>query len=389
MAKKILFAPDTSDHPNWGCRFMGDWYRRELARLGCAATQRVGSRWFFRPQQGVQAPATWADLQRIAAEVSAGRALEQVAHSLRDCDLVLLNGENFIRPGVVKGRMLLLLAYLASQVFGKPCVLTNLCMDLAEPALAEMVAKVLPGLAEVHVREAESGAAYAALVPGAAFAEFPDVGWTARPRALEDWGPLARDDGHFSAWPDVVEGFDPYAPYVTLSASSAYVGDDAAAQAAVPAFVELTRRLQALGQQVLLVASCEVDAAIMRRVAARTGRPLLGLNLPVVQGIDVLAHGRVHLGGRWHPGIFATTGGTPLVAFGANTHKMRTLMDQLQPQSPVFDPRRIGEHIDDIVAQATRQIEAGDGLRDALKAKAAAFAARVDGNLDAVTAAAR
>nr|MBP9696934.1 hypothetical protein [Thermomonas sp.] len=96
MAKKILFAPDTSDHPNWGCRFMGDWYRRELARLGCAATQRVGSRWFFRPQQGVQAPATWADLQRIAAEVSAGRALEQVAHSLRDCDLVLLNGENFI-----------------------------------------------------------------------------------------------------------------------------------------------------------------------------------------------------------------------------------------------------------------------------------------------------
>ena len=26
MAKKILFAPDTSDHPNWGCRFMGDWY---------------------------------------------------------------------------------------------------------------------------------------------------------------------------------------------------------------------------------------------------------------------------------------------------------------------------------------------------------------------------
>ena len=109
----------------------------------------------------------------------------------------------------------------------------------------------------------------------------------------------------------------------------------------------------------------------------------------MVQGIDVLAHSRVHLGGRWHPGIFATTGGTPLVAFGANTHKMRTLMGQLQPQAPVFDPRRIGEHIDGIVAQATRQIEAGDGLRDALKAKAAAFAARVDGNLDAVTAAAR
>lgn len=39
-----------------------------------------------------------------------------------------------------------------------------------------MVVKVLPGLAAVHVREAESGAAYAALVPGAAFAEFPGRG---------------------------------------------------------------------------------------------------------------------------------------------------------------------------------------------------------------------
>lgn len=386
MSMKILYAPDTSDHPNWGCRFMGEWYRRELARLGCAPKHRVGSRWFFQPPKGLQVPATWADIQRIGAEVRAGRALEQVAHSLRDCDLVLMNGENFIRPGVVKGRMLLLLAYLASQVFGKPCVLTNLSLDLSEPALAEIVARVLPGLAEVHVREAESGAAYAALVPGAPVAEFPDVGWTARPRALEAWGELARADGHFSAWPDVVEGFDPFAPYVTLSASSVYVGDDAAAQAAVPAFVELSHRLQALGQQVLLVASCEIDAAIMRKVAARTGRPLLGLNLPVVQGIDVLAHSRAHLGGRWHPGIFATTGGTPLVAFGANTHKMRTLMGQLQPDAPVFDARRIGDHIDDIVAQASRQIEAGAGLRAELKAKAAGFAARVDGNLRAIEA---
>ena len=32
-AMKLLYAPDTADHPNWGCRFMGDWYRQALVDL--------------------------------------------------------------------------------------------------------------------------------------------------------------------------------------------------------------------------------------------------------------------------------------------------------------------------------------------------------------------
>ena len=63
---------------------------------------------------------------------------------LAGCDLVFMNGENFIRPGTMKGRRLLMLAYLAKVVFGKPVVLANLSLDLSEPALAELVAQVLP-----------------------------------------------------------------------------------------------------------------------------------------------------------------------------------------------------------------------------------------------------
>ena len=380
---KLLFAPDTSDHPNWGCRFMGHWYRRELARRGANPTWKLGSRWFFRLPEGMPEPRDWADVQRIGEAVRQGRLrLGAITEALAACDVVVMNGENFIRPQVLKGRMLLLFAHLASQVFGKRCILTNLSLDLSDPELAGIAVRVLPTLAEVHVREEVSLAAYAAHVAGPPARLFADPGWTAQPRPVAEWGGLARRDGHFSAWPDVVEGFDPFSPYVTLGASSAFAADASSLREALPAFVELARRLRASGPQVLLVAACEVDAMLLRKVAARTGFPLLGLNVPVEQAIDVLGQARLHVGGRWHPGIFATTGGTPLVALSSNTHKMRTLMGGLQPDAPVFDAYRLGARLDEVLAQAGAQLAAGERLREELRDHAAVMASRVTGSLE-------
>ena len=379
---KLLYAPDTADHPNWGCRFMGDWYRQALQRLGDVRVRRIGSRWFFRDDPKVPMPATWPELLAIAQAVRDGRSqgLADVLPSLAGCDLLFMNGENFIRPGTMKGRRLLMLAYLAKVVFGKPVVLANLSLDLSEPALAELVAQVLPLLDEVQVREAVSADQYRACVPQARFVEFPDVGWTATPAPLGAWAAMGRRDGHFNAWPDRSAAFDAGQPYVTVSASSAFVG---AGQEGGPAeaFVALCRRLAEEVAQVVLVAPCEVDAAIMRKVQAATGFPLLGLNLPVVQGIDVLGNARVHIGGRWHPGIFAATGGTPLVAMGANTHKMGTLMQQLHPDEPVFDALGLASQVDAVVARAKAQVGAGPALRAQVLQQAATMRARVAGNL--------
>lgn len=384
---KLLYAPDTADHPNWGCRFMGDWYRDALGALEGVRLRSLGSRWFFRDDPTVPVPRTWQELLVIAQAVRDGRSqgLERVLPLLAGCDLLFMNGENFIRPGTMKGRRVLMLAYLAKVVFAKPVVLANLTLDLSEPVLAEMVARVLPLLDEVQIREDVSAAAYRALAPQAAFVGFADVGWTATPVTVEAWGALAQRRGHFNAWPDRSTAFDAGKPYVTVTASSAFVGtaqgDDPA-----EAFVALCKRLAEEVAQVVLVAPCEVDAAIMRKVQAATGFPLLGLNLPVVQGIDVLGNARVHVGGRWHPGIFAATGGTPLVAMGANTHKMATLMRDLHPDEPVFEAGGLVDQLDAIVARARAQADAGPALRAQVLERAAAMRRQVDGNLAFVEA---
>lgn len=387
VGMRLLYAPDTADHPNWGCRFMGDWYRQALLGLDGVRLRRLGSRWFFSGDSKVPAPLTWPDLQAIARDVREGRSegLADVLPPLAGCDLVFMNGENFIRPGTLKGRRLLMLAYLAKAVFAKPVTLVNLSLDLSEPALAELVAQVLPLLDEVHIREDVSAAQYRALVADARFLQFADVGWTAAPAPLAAWRALAGRSGHFNAWPDHCAAFDAGQPYVTVSASSAFAhagpGGDPS-----DAFIGLCRRLAAEVAQVVLVAPCEVDAAIMRKVQAATGLPLLGLNLPVAQGIDVLGNARAHVGGRWHPGIFAATGGTPLVAIGANTHKMAALMQQLHPGEPVFDARGLAGQVDAIVDRAKAQLAAGPELRARLSQRAAEMRARVAGSLAFVEA---
>ena len=381
MPLNVLYAPDTSDHPNWGCRFMGDWYRRALTRTGARVSQRVGSRWFYSPSPGVPDNLTWDLIQQVAAKVRAGTVLQPVAESLRQCDVLFMNAENFLRPGVRKGRQLLLLAYLAKHVFGKRCILTNATLDLAEPDLLEIVREVLPMLDHVHVREEASLAQIRGLLPASEVAMYPDVAWRFRPQPVSAWGEAAMRPGHLSAWPDVVEGFDPFQPYITVSASSLYAMPEHAGKDPSPAFAAMVTRLQSLVPQVVLVASCEVDASIMRRVVSKTRCSLLGLTLPVPQGADVLANAALHVGGRWHPGIFASTGGTPLLALGANTHKMHALVQQMQPGLPVFDANRIEAELDAIIACARQQLAAGAALRDQLHQRAQAMAASVAGNL--------
>jgi hypothetical protein len=379
---KLLYAPDTADHPNWGCRFMGEWYRNALGRMDGVRMRSIGGRWFLRDDPKVPVPVAWTDLLAIAQAVRDGRGqgLDDVLPLLAGCDLLFMNGENFIRPGTMKGRRLLMLAYLAKVVFGKPVVMANLSLDLSEPVLADLVARVLPLLDEVQMREKGSVDQYRARAPQAGFVEFADVGWTAMPAPLAAWGGFARRDGHFNAFPDRCAAFDPGRPYITVSASSAFVGAGEGNDPA-EAFVALCRRLAEEVAQIVLVAPCDVDAVIMRKVQAATGLPLLGLNLPVAQGIDVLGHARVHVGGRWHPGIFAATGGTPLVAMGANTHKMATLMQQLHPDEPIFDALGLAKHVDAVVARTKAQVEAGPTLRAHVLQQAAAMRARVAGNL--------
>ncbi len=383
---KLVFAPDTSDLPNWGCRAMGAWFKGALARNGTPPTWVAPSAWFIQQHPSLRNLDTMADFHRCAAEVKAGRTLGDIAAMLRQCDAVLLNGENFIRPGAHKGRMLLFLAYLVKQVFGKPCILTNHSADLGEPALAEIAREIYPMLDAVHFREATSVEACASLVKPGRWKEIPDVTFALPAAPLSEWSALGRREGQFSAWPDTAEGFDPSRPYVTVCASSVYSLPQHQHLDMVPSFIRLCRRLHEEVGPVVLTAPCEVDSWIMRKVQAATAFPLIGINFPVRQAIDLFGNAAVHVGGRWHPGIFAATGGTPMVALSANSHKVDSLMRLLDMKGPIFDALLLEANIEGIITQAQAHLNAGPALRRQLLERSRELGAQVSRNMDWILA---
>lgn len=379
---KLLLAPDTSDFTNWGCRVMGAWFLRTLAENRASPSWMAPSAWFISRHPSLPNLGTLADIQRHAGEVQSGRILQDIAGILRQCEVVVLNGENYLRSGAYKGRMLLFLAYLATKVYGKPCILMNHSAELDEPALAEIAAEVYPLLEEVHFRDDHSAESCASLVRPGRWKVIPDVAFAVPAAPISDWGDMGRRLGQFSAWPDLAEGFDPTRPYVTVCASSIFGQPQHQHLDGAPAFTRLCRRLNEKVGPVVLTAPCESDSAIMRKVQKSTGFPLIGINLPVRQAIDIVGNATVHVGGRWHPGIFAATGGTPTVALGANSHKMHSLMRMLGMDRPVFDALQLDAHLDAIVDQAESLRAAGAPLRQRLVKRSRELGAQVDRNLD-------
>ncbi|MEM1156583.1 MAG: polysaccharide pyruvyl transferase family protein, partial [Pseudomonadota bacterium] len=361
----ILLAPDTSDHHNWGCRVMGEWYREKLDSNKEGGTlQAVGSKWFFQANPELPELKSMDDFRRYADEVKAGRVLKGVAKVLQGRDVIFLNGENFIRPHTLKGRMLLFIAYLAKAIYDKPCILSNHTVELTDdPALAEIVSEVYPLLDQVHFREQTSWDIAAHLVAEERRKMIPDVAWAVPAAPRTAWIDLAMRRGHFSAWPDSAENFNPARPYVTLCASSIYSMPKYQNLDVVPVFWQLVKRLSEEVAPVLLTAPCIPEMKIMRQIHAKTRVPLLGSSLPVRQAIDLLGNAAVHVGGRWHLAIFAATGGTPLVAMGANNHKMHSLIRQLNLEEPIFDALALEQHVDAIVSRARQHVDSGQDLR--------------------------
>ncbi len=384
---KVFFAPDTSDHPNWGCRVMGAWFPRALARTGATVVGRTGSRWFMQRFADFPELDTFADIRCVADAVRDGRLLPQLAARLQECDLVYLNGENFVRPGTRKGRRLLLFAYLARAVFGKPCILANHSVDLSEPALEVIVREVYPLLDAVHFREQRSVDQAASFVSPGRWRLVPDVAWAMPATPMAAWGPKAFQPGYFCA--ATGPAFDPRKPYVTVCASSVFGLGRYKHVDAAPAFVDLCRRLNQEVAPVLLAAPDEPDLRIMRRVQAELGLPLLDLHMPVRRAIDAVGNAAVHIGGRWHPGIFAASGGTPLVAFGANTHKMHSLVESLALPGPVFDATDLAPHIDAVVALARSHVESGSVLRNRIRERARELGTQVTTCVELVRARSR
>ena len=68
----------------------------------------------------------------------------------------------------------------------------------------------------------------------------------------------------------------------------------------------------------------------MEEVARKTNTIFVPVQIPIVAGLNLLAHARLFVSGRYHPSIMASLGGTPCIFLGANSHKNMGLQEMLE-----------------------------------------------------------
>ncbi|MDI5934157.1 polysaccharide pyruvyl transferase family protein [Halomonas kalidii] len=399
---KVCLVNDTSNTCNWGAKATSTALRelihdvggsltttfyesrldarhredhRILSRLahGCdrfltvgPGSRRINNSLFHRLARRCPdvAPERWEDFGRKAQRVMACKALDDIRVSLEESDLVIISGEGCVYGNIRQSRMLFFIAYLAKHCLGKDTAMVNHSADLRHPVLARIAREVYPLLDDVVFREADSAhrcREFCRPVVGA------DAAYLYSPAPVETWCRTGGRPDEVGSRPSQAVHLDPGRPYLCIGGSSSYLRRGGSVATPAAGYLALCRNLQTECEQLVLVAASWQDQRIFQPVAAELGLPLIGIDATFQHAIDVIGNARAYIGGRWHSGIFAHTGGTPVVALGAYTPKMQALLNHIGLDGEPFDPFDLAEQAPRIAARVRDCLSQGDRLRATLQ----------------------
>ena len=280
---------------------------------------------------------------------------------------------------------MLFVAYLAREELDKPVAWVNHTSDPSDDSLEGIVRGLYPMLDDLKYRETRSAERWRDLAPGR---YVPDSAFRFEPAAREDFVRFAGRPHFLGIWPYHAD-FDPGRPYVCIGGSSLLYPLDTERQRSVAkVFEDLVRTVRdRVDAQVVLVASDRRDEAIFAPLASELHLPFLPVATPVQMAVDVLGNASAYVGGRWHAGIFALRGGTPIVPLTSKTFKMQALCDMTGalPYQAV-DVFTLDDQLTHLRRDLFEVLDAGTALRAHLRAWAADQAERSTENIELVGA---
>lgn len=430
---RVLYLADNSDLPNWGCRATSLSLRQLLTAAGHEIVGTVTGSMIesLYPTSDVVGDRIWGPfsrrmnrnrvrklplagpiLDRLGRRNALGHDLSANIETLerarawdaptRDlfaameaCEAVVVNGEgDLIFTSPARSRLLYTLTVCEMALRrGKPLHYLNAMASecpttgLNGETLA-LATDVMRRATAFTVRDPVSLAFVTDNMPGVEAAMFPDAvfSWS-RLLAPADQ-PIAYDRSvlapYFERGDHLPAVFD--RPYVLVGGGSRAARDW---PAATESYVHLVKALGVIGLPVVLAPCCSGDL-FLREVSARTGAPMIPVELPALAAGAVLANARVFVSGRWHPSILATLGGTPCVFMGSNSHKTLTIQSMLENPDPVeFSPCPSVAECGQIAARAEALVAAGDSERARILAVTRRLAGETRGMIQSVGQAAR
>ena len=299
-------------------------------------------------------PCRYEDFAIFAEGIVLNKYLSYEYSILKDADIIIFNSEGCIVSGTDErgmyrrsGLYILFMEYFAKVYLHKPCHIINHTVDPHNRDIQNMIQEIYPKMDSIYVRENMSLA------------------------LLEKWGiknvkkvPDALFSYHYKKnradVKKVLGEIDIRKPYICLGDSSGIVNRYGKVKWDIEkTYDQIIYGLKKICPQIVFVDGYDGTCQAINNVIKRNHLPSVNLsNCSHEQLYSVLAGSEIFISGRWHASIIALLGKTPILLWGADSHKTEALYGEIDYPFKFFDIASLPIHIDSLCEETKKILRA-------------------------------
>lgn len=315
----------------------------------------------YTPTMDYHFPYKFADYVRWEHDFDEGKVLQYEKKLLNWADVVIINGEGNVvhgidANGVYRRRTLYLffIAWLSKTSLGKPTYMVNHVVDPDSPDAIEIIRHLYPMLDAVLVRDPLSLKK---------LQEYEIVNAEYIPDALFSYVP---DDGQWIPTEELTKQIDFTKPYILVGDSSGFMNAYSRIQWNVGYYMEqLIWQLWKITPQIIFVDGFNGEHSGVNEAIEKTGIGYVNfLNCSWRDLYQVMKRAEIFISGRWHASILAILAGTPVLCWGADSHKTKALYPMLEYPYKFFNTATLPIHMEELVDEVRVIIRDRDVISD-------------------------
>lgn len=270
--------------------------------------------------------------------------LKYIERQLSSAELLVVNGEGDMIFTAERKTLIFLLtimqiainrgikvAFINAMVSYPNNITTDEKLSENDILLKNECLRILSQCHKIQLRENKSADLLSSIAPNLAHKVTPD--------ALFSWYKQVNDvelqDSNAVLGRDMEKAygtFDFKKPYIVISGSSIFAKRKR--EDIIKSYIKLVESLKSDSYNIYLLAPCTQDN-FLNEVGAATNTNVISVYTAVFWGAKVLAKAQLYISGRYHPSIMALLGGTPLICFESNSHKMVGLQELIGVQKHI------------------------------------------------------
>lgn len=261
-------------------------------------------------------------------------------------DVVFINGEGNIVQGTDKygkyrlgARYILFMAWVSKFKFKHPTIIVNHCIDPGNVNAFEMIEGIYPNLDEIIVRDPLS-------LNMLKNHDILNANWAAD--ALFSYQPLEKD---WEPSAELKKQIDFTKPYICIGDSSGIKNSyNQVKWDVVSVFSEIISKLKEVVPQIIFVDGYCGENKLINQIIKENNIGFIGpQNCDYRNLYQVFKRSEVFVSGRWHASILSVLANTPIVCYGADSHKTRSLYAILEYPYRFFETSSLPVNIDELV----------------------------------------